>query len=350
MNNRRKVATIEVDLVDGRLIVCAIDNANGELADIRNLNCDDTEIRFAATWSSGRTVSYRLQKDDDELVVHFTTSDTARFRKDVNEDGTLRWRSGVLHVAPGHSAGYSISLALRESGRTDHVISFPDELSCGPIDSDDSAMRAAWWASIFDEYDADVDAFWRHLASTSDRLVIWFGRRSADEYAFFLALADRLGDRPYDIIDVTGLQMPVTLPTGEPGLSRPKLAVSYIGEDELAALFDTERAMTSQEKKEAAQSWHKLKSENAPFRIVTDAGLVSAPAEVFDDVLLKHATKEWRKVALVIGETLGETMDPYIQVGDRMLLARVVALVEQGKLLAHGDPWVMRRCEVRLPD
>jgi hypothetical protein len=43
-------------------------------------------------------------------------------------------------------------------------------------------------------------------------------------------------------------------------------------------------------------------------------------------------------------------MDPYIQVGDLMLQTRIVALVEQGKLIAHGDPWMMRKSEVRLPD
>ena len=60
--------------------------------------------------------------------------------------------------------------------------------------------------------------------------------------------------------------------------------------------------------------------------------------------------EELRKVARVIGETMGHNMEPYIQVGDLMLLTRIVALVDQGKLMAHGDPWLMRKCEVRLPD
>ena len=32
-----------------------------------------------------------------------------------------------------------------------------------------------------------------------------------------------------------------------------------------------------------------------------------------------------------------------------MLMMRVVALVEAGKLLADGDPWDMRACRIRLP-
>jgi hypothetical protein len=33
-----------------------------------------------------------------------------------------------------------------------------------------------------------------------------------------------------------------------------------------------------------------------------------------------------------------------------MLLARVVALIGEGKLLADGDPWDIFSCRVRLPD
>ena len=38
---------------------------------------------------------------------------------------------------------------------------------------------------------------------------------------------------------------------------------------------------------------------------------------------------------------------PYIQVGDMMLLVRIVALVERGALVAEGDPWDMSS-KVRL--
>ena len=71
-----------------------------------------------------------------------------------------------------------------------------------------------------------------------------------------------------------------------------------------------------------------------------------APAEVFDALLMERVTKDWRKVVRVIAETMGNNMEPYIQVGDLMLLTRIVALVEQGKLMAHGDPWSMR---MRMP-
>jgi len=53
----------------------------------------------------------------------------------------------------------------------------------------------------------------------------------------------------------------------------------------------------------------------------------------------------WRKLASVVGDALAIEG---AQVGDLMLLVRAVALVEQRRLLAKGDPWKMRSCEVRL--
>jgi len=350
-NDRRATTTIEVELVEGLLAVRAINNADGELATIIDLKYTDDSIHFTAQWSSGQSTTYRLLRSNEKLVVHFTISDTNHFTRDLNADGTQKWRSGILHIMPGQSSAGSLRYAVRASGRTDHVLGFQDDLSCGPIDSKASSARSSWWASMHSDRDIDLDYFWRHIASTSDRLVVWFGRYSAQEHAFFLSLVDRLGDRPYDIIDVTGLRMPLLPgPDGKPRSSRPKQCVSLIGEDDLASLFGMERTMTPDEKDAAAQTWRQLKSESASFRIVTEAGLVSAPVDVFDGLILAQATKDWRRAARVIGETMGSNMEPYIQVGDMMLLSRIAALVEQGKLLAHGDPWDMRKCDVRLPD
>jgi hypothetical protein len=351
-NDWRRTVTIEIDVVDSRLVVRAIRNINGELAEIHGLTQGDAEIRFAAHWPSGQICTYRLMRSGDRLAVSFTISDTVQFTRDLNPDGTNKWRSGILHIAPGSSAGGSLIEAVRASGRSDNVLSFPDDLSCGPIDSDDASSRATWWASVFDDYigEDQISAFWKRVTSTSDRIVVWFGQHSAREHAFFLALADRLGDRPFNIIDVTGLRLPVTLPGDQPGLSPAKHAVSIMMEDELASLFESERPITKQQREDAVRRWRRLKSENAPFRIVTETGLISAPADTFDELLLGQATKEWRKAARVIADVMSPYWESYIQTSDIMLQTRLVALVEAGKLLAHGDPWVMRKCEVRLPD
>ena len=256
-----------------------------------------------------------------------------------------------LHIARGHSAGGSLIQAIRDAGRDDQVLRFGDDLSCGPIDSDEPSARAAWWNQFYEmpEAEAEFSDFWQRVAGTQDRLVVWFGRHYARELAFFLAWADRLGQRPYQIIDVTGRRFPFTARDGSPAPSQPAQAVSSVPSEALRSLLGTERPITPQERDESAQRWRRLRSENAPFRVVTEAGLVSAPVDTFDPLILEQATPEWKSEALVIGRTMGNNVEPYIQVGDLMLRTRVVALVEAGKLLADGDPGDMRPCRIRLP-
>lgn len=184
--------------------------------------------------------------------------------------------------------------------------------------------------------------------NADDRLVVWFGRHSASELAFFLALVDRLGKRPCEVVDVTGLRLLFRWPDGS-GVTPPAQAVSIVPEDALRSLLGSERQLSVQEGQEACRRWRRLKAENAPFRVVSPNGLVSAPIDHFDPLLIERATTEWRTAARIIGEAMGYSMEPYLQVGDLMLLTRLVALVAQGKLLADGDPWDMRTCRVRLP-
>jgi hypothetical protein len=203
----------------------------------------------------------------------------------------------TLHVAPGDSAGGSLGQAIRGAGRDEEVLRCRDDLSCGPIESDDRSVRAAWWARFYDvpEFEGDFKTFWNRVTTTDDR------------------------------------------------------AVSIVPTDRLRPLLGTERPITGQEREEACRHWRQLRVENAPFRVVTPTGLVSAPVDHFDPLLIERATPEWRKIARVVGDTMGYNFEPYMQVGDMMLLARVVALVDEGKLLADGDPWDMRSCHVRLP-
>ncbi len=160
---------------------------------------------------------------------------------------------------------------------------------------------------------------------------------------------ERLGERPYYLIDVTGLELPFTKKDGSQALSRPTAAVSIVRSEGLRSLLGSERLITQGEREEAQLHWRQLRRENAPFRIITEKGLTSAPADYFDHVLLEQATAEWQKIARIIGGAMADNCEPYFQVGDIMLLTRVVALVSEGKLLADGNPWEMRQCNVRLP-
>jgi len=231
------------------------------------------------------------------------------------------------------------------------VLAFRDDLSCGPVASNDPSTRAAWWLQFYEwvEVEDALRTFWDRVDTTEDRLVVWFGRHSARELAFLLAWADRLGERPYHVVDVTGQRLPFGRRDGSVALTQPAQAVSIVPADGLRTLLGSERPVTAQESAESRRHWGRLRGDNAPFRVITPAGLVSAPIDHFDPLLLEQATPQWQMIARVVGNTMGLNSEPYFQVGDLMLLTRVVALVGEGKLLADGDPWDMRSCRVRLP-
>jgi hypothetical protein len=257
----------------------------------------------------------------------------------------------TLHIAPGHSAGGSLMQAIRAAGRPDAVLPFPDDYSCGPIEPDDPSTRASWWGQFYDDMPVGgaLQVFWDRVTTFEGRLVVWFGRHAASELAFFLAWADRLGERSYHIVDIPGRQLPFTRRDGSVVKSGPVQVVALFPPDALRSLLGQERPVTPQERDEWRQHWRRLRRENAAFRVVTEAGLVSASIDHFDPLLLAQATSEWRKVARVVGDAMGYSLGPYIQVGDLMLLTRIVALVGEGKLLAEGDPLNMSS-RIRLPE
>jgi len=255
----------------------------------------------------------------------------------------------TLHIAPGFSAGGSLEVALRDVGRSAELLKWPDDLSAGPIDPGNPEQRDEWWDYGDWDLAGRLRAFWQRVETADERLVVWFGRHCAMELAFFLNWADRMGGRrPYDIVDVTVLEFPVMRPAAGAASTRPAKSVSILNTDNMRSLLGRERPVTFEESADAQECLRRLKSENAPFRIVTQDGLASAPVDHFDPLLLEQAATEWRKVAYVVGMTLGQNSGPYYQVGDTMLLNRLVALVEAGKLIADGDPWEMQVCRVRL--
>ena len=229
---------------------------------------------------------------------------------------------------------------------------FWDDLSCGPIDPDDLAVRTAWWAP-FDGMAEEVSknrAFWDRVETTEDRLVVWFGRHASMELAFFLYWAERLRGRSFDVVDVTGRRFPFAGRDGSLALTPPARAVGVVAQDGLKSLLGRERPFADQEAAEARTRWHQLKRENALFRIATSTGLMSAPADHFDSLILEQASAEWRSVRRIVGDAMTHGIEDFIQVGDSMLLTRVLSLIGDGTLLVEGDQRDLWSCRLRRPN
>lgn len=257
----------------------------------------------------------------------------------------------ITHIVPGDSAAGSLRKALSFAGRNERLVVFRDDLSRGPIATLEPAARAAWWHEQIDwpAIEENLKSFWLDVEK-AEKVVLWFERHSASELALLLAWAWHRGERPYDVIDVADLPLPVKSARDESVAFKPAQAISNVSYSHLANLFGSERRVSRDESLLLKQKWSNLMAENAPLRIVTANGLASVADDYFDSLILAQVTSDWRKIAMVVGRAMLSSCERYVQVGDMVLHDRVIALIERGTLIANGDYFQMRASEIRLPD
>jgi hypothetical protein len=228
------------------------------------------------------------------------------------------------------------------------VLSFSDELSEGPIESDDVQARMEWWDSIVDwpERGEAISAFWCDI-ETGPPLVVWFGRGDARDLCLYFALCERCPDRITAIGDVSTISVQYEWPDGTTVSIPPPHNLNSISGNILSLLTALTVPPDPTEIVACSKRWRELKAENAPFRVVDDGALISQPATYFDTAILGAADKDWRRTVGVIARALNDCSRKSHHVSDYVLLSRVVALVGSGALEGEGDPWLMHESRVR---
>ncbi len=253
----------------------------------------------------------------------------------------------TLHVVFGMSAAGSVREAMKRTQRTDKVAGLVDDFSYGPADPFDGDARQDFIQDVLG-YDFDDDdiqkkrkAFWRKSLDTKLRRIVWLSRWSAVEYCNFLAWLERNGDAPFDLVDLTDTSLPSHR---DPSVLKPVMCTALVGADQFVQhqLWDRAVPFSDQQRLDSMRLWGHLRSQDAPLRVITPAGLVSAPIEQFDADLLSRVDDDWTDARQVVGRTMVAAMyDSFrdggvYQCGDMILLARVRALVEAGVLKKKG--------------
>jgi hypothetical protein len=240
-----------------------------------------------------------------------------------------------LHVVFCPSAAGTLRQALRAVGRHERVISPFDDQSFGPVDTDDAAVRAAWieselgiadWRGVV-EGDASVLSEARAAARPP---IAWVGSAATSSLAGFLWWVSHLENVPVSVIAAPNM--------------------GFLNPDAMAALLDSETLLSDSDRNRHVDHWRELQAENAPYRVIEEGRLVSAPIDYFDRRLLSFVSHEWQKMARVVGSMLMSFVDDDVyQAGDLVLAARLAVLAETGVLEWQGDLSTMRGCELRLP-
>jgi len=262
--------------------------------------------------------------------------------------------ASILHVVFTPSGALDLRKAIDEAGRDDRVVALFDCLSFGPINPPDPVARAKWVEEVlgysgYEDVFIESEAFWQAALSPENRKIAWLSRRSTLEYAGFLEWLWRLGDAPFEAVDLTD----VTITGGPlyPARPYPALSLGMLQSHEILEnnLLDRAEALPPERLEHYRRLWATLRTENAPLRVIEGGDLVSAPLSFFDALVLSHATHDWQKMAFVVGSALCDFLDTGLfQIGDFVLAARARALAESGALEARGDVSDIRQCEVRL--
>ena len=262
----------------------------------------------------------------------------------------------MLHIVFGESAAGTLLLALRQAGRDDEVLSFDDDLSFGPIAPADPIVRTAWARTELYFPDAatatltdSLDRFWQRARSAQKR-VVWFSRRTAIEHCGFLELVSQMGRRSYAVVDLAGAI--ILYPTRNGGrVARATLSLSELSPDLVRenAIWDRAAPLSALERRRYRRLWQRLRRENAPFRVVEGDIVISASAEIYDNMWLSCVTADWCGAARILAAAMtGILNDSGRRAGDLVLFGRLRKLIDAGKLDARGDLATLRGSEVRL--
>lgn len=263
----------------------------------------------------------------------------------------------ILHVAFTQSGAGCLRATLGMAGRREEVIASSDSLSFGPIDSPSLKDRLAWIEEELNvegyrevlEFDR---LFWEKVLSDKRRKVLWTSRRSAMEYAGFLECLWRLGDAPCSIADLTEVKVIHRGRDGALGAPVAAVSIAMLSYETILehGILDLVEPLTSDSRVDCHALWKKLRGENAPFRVVSEQGMASAPITFFDERIVSCITSDWQKSLRVVGEALVKEWPlDCIQASDFEYFARLQKLVEAGRIESRGDISQMRGSEVRLP-
>jgi hypothetical protein len=159
----------------------------------------------------------------------------------------------------------------------------------------------------------------------------------------------------FDVVDVTEVKI-AHQQKGESKLSLPLvISPSLIAPQQFlqSGLLDRAVRLNKKECKRYVKLWRRLREQNAPLRITDGAKLTSAPIDYFDGLILSCATGDWVRFYRLVGEVLGALFesDLYQGGGDALLVSRILALVQSGRLEVRGDTKnvrTRRECEIRL--
>ena len=239
----------------------------------------------------------------------------------------------ATHVGFARSTAASLRQQHTKLGAVPKVRCLHDNLSMGPLFN--SPDRVSWFTEMFGDHPwreeiEQRNVFWNEVTSIVGECCVWFSRKSSSDYCGYLEWASHPPSIGHQVVDA---EMPI-------GLIGPL--------SQWLEYFAQAKQADEGQQSVDAQTWGRLTVENAPVRKIENGKVVSAPSDCFDDLLLAKAIPGWKSAALMVGEVLANDFEDIHQTGDLLLVNRLWALVDAGKLDWQGDETSIRSVQMRI--
>jgi hypothetical protein len=225
---------------------------------------------------------------------------------------------------------------LDARGIDDEVADISEELDFGPISHGPLADREPWLDQHvpmdFGDHDwlAEAEARFRECVAHDAERLIWIAPTSASEQAGLYWYLSQFGG--------SDVSMAVAdFPLGGTWNGKSPLKLGELGIEPMGQLYDACPRKPWNANRFPEGRWNALVAEDALLRVINDGRLVSAPEDYFDDFLLARCPVKWVKFHRVIGDTIGNIWDTGQSAGSDLLLWRLPALIEGGRIACDGD-------------
>ncbi|WP_348632405.1 DUF3658 domain-containing protein [Methanomicrobium sp. W14] len=267
-------------------------------------------------------------------------------------------------MAFSESAGGMIKHSLGKNGNYAFTV-MPDDLGVGPLKKYDIDKRIDFFSgfcreSEYMEYAKTTKSllkkFRDDISGEYEKKVLWFSRRSVQEYCGFLRFISEQDNSPQTyVIDLTDGVNSVDS-GGICGSTPYKMVPAHTGElnqEQIVKAFEQVKCLKEAEKDYYTSVWKRLKKENANIRKLWRSQIYSAPDCIYDRTIIKKTKKlsregkRWVPVTRIVGDVLGSINDECNQAGYALIFGRLIYLCDSGVLKDKGKRKSMRTLKVK---
>jgi hypothetical protein len=261
----------------------------------------------------------------------------------------------VINIVFGDLAKTTLAHALAVHRREEEILTFPDDLSFGPINPLEGVVRAKWIVDNFHVSPGKWGVFPRRfarfqnlLSRTDAKINCWVCPNSVYELCGFFEIICKHDQRDLYYIDT--MRIDAAQLAHAKVSERAAIRLAHLSPAIASHLIGKEVLVSASMRAERRAIWHKLRAENAPLRTIGPNGIESIALSSFDSTLLAQVGLEWRPArSVVIYAAVAANTNDFFRVDMIVLAGRLQALVKEGRIEASGDISDWPAMQVRLP-